>query len=431
MNSFFPRGLVRASGGARYAAAVGVDALGTGMLRPFLLLYGIKVLGLSVTVTGLAMTAGILVGLAGTPAVGRWVDRGARSDVVAAAMVVRVPGVLLLLAAPQRGVAWFTVAALLLGIGNQAFPTAHAALVSTISEGRTRDAALAAGRSIRNAGLGLGALVATVCLAGGTPVLRALAIATGIGYGVAAFLAWSVRITGSPSAPRAQNAADDSPPGMSAILTANVVYAFCLNVPEVALPLVLATQVRASPVWAAAIFVINTVLVVVLQVGVTVAMSRFSRRSALTAAGVVLALSYLGFLLAAPLRENVAAPMILAVSVLCTLGEIMYAGSATALIAASATPSMLGRALSRLQLSTGLGLALSPAVMTALAAHGAAALWVPLAVTTLLAATLIYNSGRRHRVRPSTELATACVRPDEREPIGAVRSGGRRLPAPR
>jgi hypothetical protein len=39
-----------------------VDALGTGLLRPFLLLYGMTVLRLSAPVTGIAMTAGVVVG---------------------------------------------------------------------------------------------------------------------------------------------------------------------------------------------------------------------------------------------------------------------------------------------------------------------------------------------------------------------------------
>ena len=60
---------------------------------------------------------------------------------------------------------------------------------------------------------------------------------------------------------------------MRLLLGANVVYVFCLNVPEVALPLVLVTQLHASPVWVAVVFVTNTVLVVAFQVPVTVWMS--------------------------------------------------------------------------------------------------------------------------------------------------------------
>jgi len=390
--------LVRASGGPRYAVALAVDALGTGLLRPFLLLYGIDVLRLPALAAGLAMTAGVVAGLGCTPAMGRWLDRGARSTAVAAAMLVRVVGTALLLAAPasSRGTVWlFAFAALFLGIGNQAFPVAHAALVATVSEGRKRDAALAAGRSVRNAGLGLGALLATVCLAGGTPALRALAAGTGVSYLLSAALAWSVRLRASPQpvhfqdtgpGPRTRAA---SAPRMRLLLAANVVYVFCLNVPEVALPLVLVTQLHASPVWAAGVFVTNTVLVVAFQVPVTAWMSRFSRRSALAISGIVLSVSYLGFLGGVELGHGWAAPVIAGMSVLCTLGEIIYAGSSTALVVATAPEHVLGRALARFQLSTGFGLAVSPAVITALAAHGPAALWASLAAATLLSAAAV------------------------------------------
>jgi MFS family permease len=390
--------LVRASGGPRYAVALTVDALGTGLLRPFLLLYGIDVLRLPALTAGLAMTAGVVTGLGCTPVMGRWLDRGARSTAVAAAMLVRVTGTALLLAAPATspGTVWlFAFAALFLGIGNQAFPVAHAALVATVSEGRQRDAALAAGRSVRNAGLGLGALLATVCLTGGTPALRALAAGTGVSYLLSAALAWSVRVRASLQIADSQVTGPGpgkrgaSIPPMRLLLAANVIYVFCLNVPEVALPLVLVTQLHASPVWAAGVFVTNTVLVVAFQVPVTAWMSRFSRRFALAISGIVLSVSYLGFLGGVELGHGWAAPVVAGVSVLCTFGEIIYAGSSTALVVATAPEHVLGRALARFQLSTGFGLAVSPAVITALAAHGQAALWASLAAATLLSAAAV------------------------------------------
>ncbi|MFI6793167.1 MFS transporter [Nonomuraea sp. NPDC050383] len=384
-----PRALVRASGGPRYAVALAVDALGTGMLRPFLLLYGVTVLRLSASATGIAMTAGIVVGLVCMPAVGRWLDRGARSTVVAASMLVRVVGVALLLAAPAGHVWLFATAALFLGIGNQAWPAAHAALVATVAHGRERDAALAGARALRNAGLGVGALLATACLAGGTTALQALAAVTGLAYLAAAALAWSVHLHAHPAATPARDRTDGPAPRMRALLAANVIYVFCLNVPEIALPLVLVTQLHASPAWSAAIFVANTVLVVTLQVPVTVLMSRFSRRTMLALAGVVLAASYLGFLAATSLGDGWSAPAVAGVSVLCTIGEIIYAGSATALVTVLAPAPVLGRALARFQLSTGFGLAVSPAAITALASHGSAALWGSLAAATLLSASAV------------------------------------------
>ncbi|MGW7020106.1 MFS transporter [Streptomyces decoyicus] len=384
-----PRALVRASGGPRYALALAVDALGTGLLRPFLLLYGVTVLRLSAPATGVAMTVGIVVGLVCMPAVGRWLDRGARSTVVAASMLVRALGVALLLATPAGHVWLFATAALFLGIGNQAWPAAHAALVATVAHGRERDAALAGGRALRNAALGAGALLATACLAGGTTALQALAAVTGLAYLAAAALAWSVHLRAHPAAALTEDTADGPAPRMRALLAANVVYVFCLNVPEIALPLVLVTQLHASPVWSAAIFVANTVLVVTLQVPVTVLMSRFPRRTVLALGGVVLAGSYLGFLAATSLGHGWGAPAVATVSVVCTIGEIIYAGSATALVTALAPARVLGRALARFELSTGFGLAVSPAAITALAPHGPAALWGSLAAATLFSASAV------------------------------------------
>ncbi|WP_336157971.1 MFS transporter [Amycolatopsis sp. VC5-11] len=385
-----PSALLRVSGGPRYAAAMAVDALGTGLLRPFLLIYGVTVLGLSAPATGAAMTAGVLVGLGCMPCVGRWLDRGARTTVVAASMLVRALGVAMLLAAPTGEMWPFVGAAILLSAGNQAWPAAHAALVATLAADRERDAALAAGRSLRNAALGIGALLATACLAGGSDALRTMAIGTGIAYLVAAGLAWSVRLRAPamPAEPTLERA-----PRMGALLGANVVYAFCLNVPEIALPLVLTAYLHASPVWSAAIFVANTVLVVALQVPVTVLLSRISRRTALATGGIVLTVSYLGFLAATLLGSGWAAPAIAAVSVVCTIGEIIYAGSATAFVLALAPARLLGQAAARFELSTGIGLAVSPAVLTALAPLGPGALWGGLAGATLLSAGAVTRAG--------------------------------------
>lgn len=414
-----PRVLVRATGGPRYAAALVVDALGTGMLRPFLLLYGVTVLRLSAPATGIAMTVGIVAGLVCMPAVGRWLDRGARSTVVAASMLVRVLGVALLLATPAGHVGLFAAAALFLGIGNQSWPAAHAALVTTVAHGRDRDAALAAGRALRNAGLGVGALIATASLAGGAAALQALAAVTGLAYLTAAALAWSVRLYARPAADEATDGPAAPAPRMRALLAANVVYVFCLNVPEIALPLVLVTQLHASPMWSAAIYVANTVLVVTLQVPVTLLLSRFPRRIVLAGAGVVLAASYLGFLAATSLGHGWAAPAVAAVSVLCTIGEIIYAGSATALVTTLAPAHVLGRTLARFELSTGFGLAVSPAVITVLAPHGPTALWGSLAAATLVSATAVAGEEKEDKKKergPQQKSACAPSSPGSTSP---------------
>jgi MFS family permease len=393
--------LLRVSGGGRYTSAVVVDALAAGLMRPFLLLYGIGVLHLGAGDAGIALSVGMLAGLGAVPLTGRWIDRGALAAPVAATLLVRVAGTLVLLAA--GGPVGYTAAAVLLGIGVQSWPAAHAAVVAALTDDRQRDAALAAARSLRNAGLGAGALIATVAVAGGTGALRVLALVTVVGYLVAAVLVGSVRI--DTDGPGGSERSGVSPVGggagaegdtrggplrhVTVLSLANLPYAFCYDVLEVALPALLVTYLHASPSWSAGIFVANTVLVIVTQVPVVLWLARRSRRSVLASSGVVLALSYLGFWAAGALGGGAGAMAVAAVSVLYTAGEILYTGSATALVLATTPARSRGRALARWQLSTGIGRAAAPAALTALLTVGPGLLWGVLAGTSLLAAAVV------------------------------------------
>ncbi|MFF7454224.1 MFS transporter [Kitasatospora sp. NPDC008115] len=422
--------LLTAAGGPRYAAALLVDALGTGLLRPFLLLYGIGVLGLDAGAAGLAMSAGMVAGLLVLPLTGRWIDRGARSLPAAATLLVRAAGSVALLLAD--GPAGFAAAAVLLGVGSQSWPTTHAAVVATLTEGRTRDAALAAGRTLRNAGLGAGALLATLAVAGGPGALRLLAGVTGVACLLSAVLVHSLRVTAPrpPQAPPASpmSPANPAPAGsgraedpalrrITVLSIANLPFAFCFDVLEVALPALLVLHLHASAAWSSGVFVGNTVLVITLQLAVVLRLGHRSRHTVLAAGGVALALSYLGFWAAGVLGGTAGAAGVAAVSVLFTLGEILYSGTGTALVTASAPPGQLGRALARWELSTGVGRAAAPAALTALLAVGPGVLWPVLAGATLLAAVAVA------RLRPARGAGGRRV-------ADAGRRGTRTRPAP-
>ncbi|MFB7670225.1 MFS transporter [Kitasatospora purpeofusca] len=388
-------GLLTAAGGPRYAAALLVDALGTGLLRPFLLLYGIGVLALDPGAAGLVMSAGMVAGLLVLPLTGRWIDLGARSLPAAATLLVRAAGSVTLLLAD--GVAGFTAAAVLLGVGSQSWPATHAAVVSTLTEGRTRDAALAAGRTLRNAGLGAGALLATLAVAGGTGTLQLLAGVTAAACLLAAGLVHSLRVSAPPAeAPQPETSSATAAPApdpalrrITLLSVANLPFAFTFDVLEVALPALLVLHLHASAAWSSGIFVGNTVLVIALQLAVVLRTGERSRHAVLAAGGVALTLSYLGFWAAGGLGGTAAAGAVAAVSVLYTFGEILYSGSGTALVAATAPPHLLGRALARWELSMGVGRALAPAALTALLAVGPGVLWPVLAGATLVSSVAV------------------------------------------
>ncbi|MGA5821739.1 MFS transporter [Kitasatospora sp. NPDC094028] len=386
--------LITAAGGPRYAVALAVDAIGGGLLRPFLLLYGVQVLHLHAGSVGLALSAGMATGLLTLPLTGRWIDRGARTLPAAVTLLLRAAGALTLLTA--HGPALFTAAAVLFGVGSQSWPTTHAAVVSTLTEGRLRDAALAAGRALRNAGLGAGALLATVAAVGGPGAFRWLAGVTGTACLVAAALVGSLRVRAPQQVierAREAGAAGEPLRRISLLSLANLPYAFCFDVLEVALPALLVLHLHVSAAWSSGVFVGNTVLVIALQLALVLRLAKRPRRAVLAAAGAALSVSYLGFWAAGSLGGTAGAAGVAAVAVLYTLGEILYTGSGTALVSASAPPHLLGRALARWELSSGVGRAAAPAVLTALLAAGPGLLWGALAVTTAVGALAVLRLG--------------------------------------
>ncbi|WP_268907747.1 MFS transporter [Catenulispora pinistramenti] len=408
---------MRGLGGGRYAFAAAVSALGAGLIRPFLLLYAVTISHLSPSRAGLALSAGFVAGLALVPLAGRWVDAGGRRTVVVTTIALRVLGLVLLLAIP--GPAGFICACLLQGIGNQTGPVAQGAVVSSLAVGYERDAVLAALRSLGNAGLGAGALLATVALGSGAVGMRWLAVATAVGYLVSGVLIATVRLPDEqvPSGQRrvgqlrvgqrADRRGQPIGPADRPVLhrltimnLGNLPFALCFDILEVALPVVIVTQLAAAPAWSSGIFVANTVMVILIQLPVVVWMSRRPRRHVFGIAGAVLAASYLGFLVAEAGHGAAGAMAIAVVSVLYTLGEVLYTGVGTALVIDAAPPHLRGTALARWQLSLGLGRAIAPLAITLALSISPAALWLPLAVATLIGAAVIVrhaptDSGRQ------------------------------------
>lgn len=397
--------LLRGLGGGRYAFAAAVSALGAGLIRPFLLLYAVTLSGLSPSRAGLALSAGFVFGLALVPVTGRWIDAGARRAVVVVTLALRVAGLVLLLVIP--GPAGFVCACLLQGAGNQTGPIAQAAVVSSVAAGYDRDAVLAALRSLSNAGMGAGALLATVALGTGAVGMRWLAAATAAGYLIAAILTATVPIPGEGSSPRrfgrrAPIAAADRPVlrRLAIMNLANLPFALCFDILEVALPVVIVTRLAAAPAWSSGVFVANTVMVIFVQLPVVVWMSRRPRRKVFGLAGAVLAVSYLGFLAAGTHHGDTGAVAVAAVAIVYTLGEILYTAVSTPLVIDAAPPHLRGRAIARWQLSLGLGRAIAPLAITLALSVSAATLWLPLAAATLLGAAVITRYAPSDADRP-------------------------------
>lgn len=114
-----------------------IDALGSGLTAPFTLIVGSRLVGLPLPVAGLAASIGGLVGIAGGPLAGAFVDRfGPVRTVVAANLVCAIGNVCLLLAG--NAVA-FALGSAICAFAVRAFFSAFAPLISSLTTPATRE----------------------------------------------------------------------------------------------------------------------------------------------------------------------------------------------------------------------------------------------------------------------------------------------------
>jgi len=163
------------------------------------------------------------------------------------------------------------------------------------------------------------------------------------------------RLVGPPARPPAPPSIHDaargrragSAPGCDGLLRRECHLRVLPQRPRGRAPLVLVTQLHASPVWAGSLSDKHGARGR-LPVPVTRWALRYSRRTALALSGSCSLCPTC--LLPASARPRMGRPAVTGVSVICTLGEIIYAGTSTALVATSRRSTGSGGPLARFQL---------------------------------------------------------------------------------
>lgn len=147
-------------------------ALGSGLTSPFLVVYLHEARGLGLALAGLALATLAGAGLAGNPLGGWLSDRAGPRNALVVGLVVAAAGslALALVSTPWQALA----AAALLGLGAAISWPALDALLASVVAPHQRASAFALRHATLNAGLGLGALLAALLLAGGPPSRLAL-----------------------------------------------------------------------------------------------------------------------------------------------------------------------------------------------------------------------------------------------------------------
>ncbi|GHJ43946.1 MFS transporter [Catellatospora sp. TT07R-123] len=383
-----------------------VDAVGSGMYVPFSLIFFQRVTGLPLTAIGAVLTGAGLVGMAGLPLAGLAVDRFGAHRSRQAVYLLRALG----FAAFPLGTSLpaFAAIATLTAAGDRAFPAVQQALVGEIAQGAHRDRLMALTRSVRNGGLGAGALLAAgvVAFAGDRGFVLA-AWLNAASFLVAALL--SARVRSARAATPAVRARatyrtvfGDRP--YAALTGANFLIALGYAALTLLLPAYAVSRLDLPATIAGPLFAVNTALCAFAGVPVGRLTRRYARRTRVAAAGALLfSAAFLGYALLELLPRPALPVGLVAMLVLYTAGELVHSPSAGALSVGAAPEAARGRYLATYQLSWALSSTIAPSLFTALLAADGRLPWLVLAASTALGAAVLV---RLERTLPQAAVYT-------------------------
>jgi MFS family permease len=358
---------------------------GNGVVVAVIVLYLTRSVGIDATRVGLGLTVAAVVGMVASIPAGHATDViGARNTAIAS---VVLHGATICCYAFVEGFAGLLIAAGLVAVAESASNASRGALVALAVPQKERVRTRAYLRSVTNVGFSVGALLGGLALSHHTREGYTLAlIGSGVLFVVAglAFLA----LDRTPPVPRPEDASPwqvlkDGP--FVAVGAINAVLMMNAGILDVALPLWIAEHTNAPISLFAPLLLVNTVMVVLLQVPVSKGAEdvRGGAR-ALARSGMWLALCCAVIALAAGRSPWVAGVFLVAGVAVHTVGELLYSAGSWALSYELAPEHAQGQYQGMFGLTTQLGTAITPAVTALLIVrHG----WVGwLVMGALLAA---------------------------------------------
>jgi MFS family permease len=412
----------------RFVSALAIDAVGSGIWMPLSMLYFLHETSLGLVRLGLAMTIANTAVIPLVPWLGSLVDRvGPRRLMQAGNAGAAVAFVLYPFAHSLVAV---TVLVFCASLTRSAFWGALGPMVTTITEKGERELWFGFLQAMRNAGYGVGGVLAAVALTvGTTTAFQAVVLANAASY-VAAFVLM-LGVTGGGRPVRAAGEEHDHAGPWVAFgdraYRVLIAVIFCYALTEtslnVAMP-VYFVDVLSLPGWVpGAVFVINTVMIGVGQGLVVRRMTGVVRRRVLHTAISFSAVSFVLLYAADALSVVAGVVVVLAGAVVYTLGELTAGPVVSALSAEAAPAAQRGRYMAATQLAWSLSGAVGPLLYATLLAHGSLSVWGGTLVLCALWAGLVALLAARmplarERVTNLAE-ASAATDPDLHPDAGA------------
>ncbi|MEV7770391.1 MFS transporter [Kitasatospora sp. NPDC086791] len=409
--------------------AQGVDRTGTGVWAAASVLYFTYVCGMDARQLGLLLGVGAVAGIAGSPLAGRAAERVPVRWLLIGCHLLRLGTMGLLLVVHDFAALLAAVA--LTCVAERAAKTLEM-LFATRVAGERRATYQALFRSVANAGYALGAGVSAIGLAvGTTAAYRALILANGLSFVLAAVLVWRTREPAGRSLVAA--AAGEEPAGGASAAPSpwrdrGYLLFVLLDMPmnlddsilNVGLPLWLVHHTGAPHAVVPVFLVLNTVLVVLLQLRVS-ALAEGPRGAAAAVGwyGAALFGSCLLIVLATGGGPWTASIALLAAAMLVTLAELMRSVSSWELAVVLAPPGARASYLGVAGMSQSVQKSVGPLLLTGVVMAAGPVGWLGLGAATVGLGALQRRASLRRLAAlagPGAPVAPAAA--------GAARAGG-------
>ncbi|MFE7632842.1 MFS transporter [Kitasatospora sp. NPDC057518] len=370
-----------------------VDRTGTGVWAAASVLYFTYVCGMDARQLGLLLGVGAVAGIAGSPLAGRAAERVPVRWLLIGCHLLRLGAMGLLLVVDDFAALLPVVA--LICLAERAAKTLEM-LFATRVAGERRATYQALFRSVANAGYALGAGVAAIGLAvGTTAAYRVLILANGLSYVLAAVLVWRTREPSGRGLVAAK--AGEAPAGAAAAAPSPwrdrgylrfVLLDMPLNLDDsvlnVGLPLWLVHHTGAPHAVVPVFLVLNTVLVVLLQLRVSAwAEGALGAAAAVRWYGVTVLGGCLLIALATGAGPVLASVALLAAAMLITLAELLRSVSSWELAVVLAPPGAQASYLGVAGMSQSVQKSVGPLLLTGAVMAAGPVGWLGLGAATV------------------------------------------------
>ncbi|MBP2216950.1 MFS transporter [Arthrobacter sp. CAN_C5] len=386
------------------AAGTLVSSIGRGVFMTVTVLYLTFIVGLSVAEVAVVLTAASAVGVATSMLGGILADRvSARRLLVS---FVAIEG-LALACFPFAGSFWpaVVIACLVVG-GNRGANTARSAIIGRAFTGSERVGARAVLRTVQNIGVAVGGAIAAVPLLINTP--QAYYATTGVAAAATlASMFITVRLPGrvdaarhadSTRAPRGGRSVWKSPRYL-ALAVLSALFGLQFGLAEVGLPLWIAHRTDAPIVMVSILLVINTVLVIALQMPLSRGTHDLRRAGNVVAiAGITMALTCGIYSATAGVGPGLAVALLAIGMTAHTFAEILSSAGTWGLSYELAEPERVGEYQGMFAMAFSIGMMFTPGIMALTVIQNGMAGWVVLATIFLGSALGMTAIARRAAV---------------------------------